>query len=454
VPTNSTADHYSNHREHGIPHNQSNLRLLTVNCCSVRANRSEFNAALEYIKPDLICGTESWLKGVKPGKDPDKITIKSSEIFPPELTVHRNDRSSGVGGGVFTATRGNLTMEAQPQLSTDCEIVWSKMKTWKSKDLYLCSFFIPHRNINDIRKLDESLRQLTTLAREKHIILAGDFNCPDIDWSNMVDNKGISDHAMVVTDINIIPQYIKQKPRKTFLYSKANWENIQKDMEDLSKAVIDEAVKKPFTALAQQRLEENDKAEVQWGLFKQYQRECKKAFKKAEVNHINNTIQKGLEKNNSKPFWRYVNSRRQDSVGVEPLKKAGRLVNNGKEKSQILVDQFKSVFTRDESNPQLDTSKISKSHILPLTITTKGFEKLLTGINTSKVLGPDKISNLVLKTCTKQIAPALSTIFQFSVDTGTLPSDWRNAHISAVFKKGDVHLAENHRPVSLTCISC
>ncbi|WAQ98000.1 hypothetical protein MAR_022373 [Mya arenaria] len=143
-------------------------------------------------------------------------------------------------------------------------------------------------------------------AREKHIILAGDFNCPDIDWSNMVVNKSAADR-------------------------------------EVQQALIDLSIEHRLT---------------QWGLFKQYQRECKKVFKKAEVNHINNTIQKGLEENNSKPFWRYVKSRRQDSVGVAPLKKAGRLVNNGKEKAQILVDQFKSVFTRDDSNPQLpDKSK-------------------------------------------------------------------------------------------------
>ena len=48
----------------------------------------------------------------------------------------------------------------------------------------------------------------------------------------------------------------------------------------------------------------------------------------------------------------------------------------------------------------------------------------------------------------------LSTIYQYSVDTGSLSSDWRDANISPVFKKGDRHLAENHRPVSLTSIKC
>ena len=48
----------------------------------------------------------------------------------------------------------------------------------------------------------------------------------------------------------------------------------------------------------------------------------------------------------------------------------------------------------------------------------------------------------------------MRTIFQRSIDTGKLPSDWLNANVAPLFKKGDVHLPENYRPVSLTCVSC
>ncbi|KAH3871246.1 hypothetical protein DPMN_034440 [Dreissena polymorpha] len=65
---NSSQQHTTNH---ATDRNKTNLLLLTVNCCVLRTNRSEFIAALDYIKPDLICGTESWLRGVKPGADPD-----------------------------------------------------------------------------------------------------------------------------------------------------------------------------------------------------------------------------------------------------------------------------------------------------------------------------------------------------------------------------------------------
>ena len=45
-------------------------------------------------------------------------------------------------------------------------------------------------------------------------------------------------------------------------------------------------------------------------------------------------------------------------------------------------------------------------------------------------------------------------VFQRSLDTGQLPKDWLSANISSAHKKGDHHLAENYRPISLTLVSC
>ena len=38
-------------------------------------------------------------------------------------------------------------------------------------------------------------------------------------------------------------------------------------------------------------------------------------------------------------------------------------------------------------------------------------------------------------------------------DTGDLPKDWRDANLSSIFQKGDIHLPENYRPVSLTSVT-
>ena len=73
-------------------------------------------------------------------------------------------------------------------------------------------------------------------------------------------------------------------------------------------------------------------------------------------------------------------------------------------------------------------------------------------INPSKAQGPDKIPNSVLKECASELSGAVTYLFQKSLDSGALPDDWISANIAPIYKKGDRHLAENYRPVSLTCV--
>ena len=88
------------------------------------------------------------------------------------------------------------------------------------------------------------------------------------------------------------------------------------------------------------------KKSKQWAEFKNYQKLCKREFKNAEMDYVNKTIQEGLENNNSKPFLRYIKSKRQDNIGTAPLKRKGTLFSDSKDKAKILVEQFRLVFTK------------------------------------------------------------------------------------------------------------
>ncbi|WAR14150.1 hypothetical protein MAR_004255 [Mya arenaria] len=112
--------------------------------------------------------------------------------------------------------------------------------------------------------------ELATFNKETHIILCGGFNCPNIDWqsltlttdfnftqvqtqptreNNILDlvftlnpslikststTPGISDYDIVVVDSDTKPYYTKQKPRKSYSFSKANWENLKNDLIKLT----------------------------------------------------------------------------------------------------------------------------------------------------------------------------------------------------------------------------
>jgi len=88
----------------------------------------------------------------------------------------------------------------------------------------------------------------------------------------------------------------------------------------------------------------------------------------------------------------------------------------------------------------------------PIVIHNAGVYKLLSQLNQHKACGTDNNPAVFLKSCALELTNMLSFIIQQSLDTQTLPLDWRKALVTPVFKKGDKSNPENYQPVSLTCM--
>ena len=87
----------------------------------------------------------------------------------------------------------------------------------------------------------------------------------------------------------------------------------------------------------------------------------------------------------------------------------------------------------DRGIPTIDDIKISN----------KGVKKLMGNLSPYKAGGPDGISPRVLRELAEELAPALTIIFQSSLSTGIVPTDWRNAYVTPVFKKGEQYNPAN-----------
>ena len=85
-------------------------------------------------------------------------------------------------------------------------------------------------------------------------------------------------------------------------------------------------------------------------------------------------------------------------------------------------------------------------------ISLAGILKLLAGLDPSKAAGPDAIKPIVLRSIKDKIALILQLIFKQSLITGQIPSDWKKAIVTPLFKKSDKCDPGNYRPISLTCI--
>ena len=69
-------------------------------------------------------------------------------------------------------------------------------------------------------------------------------------------------------------------------------------------------------------------------------------------------------------------------------------------------------------------------------ITAKGVQKLLKELKPHKGTGPDEVPSRILKIGAEELAPALVKLYQYSIDTGEVPQEWRDANVVPIFKRG------------------
>ena len=145
---------------------------------------------------------------------------------------------------------------------------------------------------------------------------------------------------------------------------------------------------------------------------------------------------------------------RKEQISINALLFNGETYTDSAAKANILNNQFVSVFTKDDHS----TLPIMGGNPIPdieqLSIGVNGVYNLLVNIDPHKATGPDGIPSRLLKETAYQMAPLLTFIFQSSLDQGKLPSDWKIANITPLYKKGSRTDLSNFRPISLTSVCC
>ncbi|KAG0413432.1 hypothetical protein HPB47_009416, partial [Ixodes persulcatus] len=159
-------------------------------------------------------------------------------------------------------------------------------------------------------------------------------------------------------------------------------------------------------------------------------------------------------KNDPKEFWKFVKGNKKEDTSLPGLLRNGKLVDSDLSKAEYFNSYFKSVFSLPAPNyvrPLSDRTTLVV--IAEVNIVVYGIKALLRDIDTSKAYGPDEISPVIFHNCREKIAEYLRVIFTKSLNTGLVPTDWKRANVTLIFKSGSKNLVENYCPVSLTCIA-
>ena len=189
-----TRKHYANNVA-GVIHWK-----VFFNFQSLRNKIPQFQALLEIEKPDIVAGRETWLNH----------TILTSELMPPTYQVFRLDRQTcTTGGGVLLAIHSDLISREELHLETNGEMIWANVYIKSYPTLYLGAFYRPYHGISLLDKqcLNELNLSISRLPNNCHIILAGDFNLPNVDWSKKFINPQCRYSTLSNQLINITLDY-------------------------------------------------------------------------------------------------------------------------------------------------------------------------------------------------------------------------------------------------------
>ena len=152
---------------------------------------------------------------------------------------------------------------------------------------------------------------------------------------------GISDHDMVVVDIELKPHYNRPKRREIFTYKKANWEEIRNSISSRGQEIIEEnehiegkwqkfksCINEIVNQYVPKRLTskrhnlawltktekkmivkkhklyqyaKKSKKQADWKKFKQHKNKTQRAVRQAHWNYVNSVLNTSLETGNNKP---------------------------------------------------------------------------------------------------------------------------------------------------------
>jgi len=303
----------------------------------------------------------------------------------------------------------------------------------------------------------------------------------------VADIPGISDHTSIaITDIQCHPLRNRPIKRTVYMWNRANIPELKVELKnkiteycsnqnsnttalnvlwDEFKTIVNSIMDKVPSWITQEckRLSrrkkrwynraKRTKMQPDWDKFKRISSECKKACKNAHSKYINEKI---IGTDNRKNLFRYIKSKRKDNVSVAPLQKEDKFVIDDLQKSNILNEQYCSVFSQPNQETQPINSPRTENAMSDIKINELGILALLNRLQTKKATGPDTISARFLNEFAAEIAPAVTMICTISFEQGELPNDWLHAFIVPVYKGGnkDRSNAENYRPISLTSICC
>ena len=136
---------------------------------------------------------------------------------------------------------------------------------------------------------------------------------------------------------------------------------------------------------------------------------------------------------------------------IHPLNKDATIISSNVDKANVFNHYFISQCQlNDDNSPLPDMNFPNDIPVLEnIVLTPDEVKDTLKSLKLGKASGPDGINNRVLKELAFELASPLCTLFNFSLSNSAVPTFWKEANVTPIFKKDDPSEVSYYRPISL-----
>ena len=114
------------------------------------------------------------------------------------------------------------------------------------------------------------------------------------------------------------------------------------------------------------------------------------------------------------------------------------------DKASLFNEFFSSVFsTRALDSVSLHADVVNPNLLMDVSTTRSEVKSILSQLDANKATGVDGISARILKECAEELSYPLVLLFNSSFRSGRVPSLWKRANVTPVFKAETKDVVEN-----------
>ncbi|XP_053378589.1 uncharacterized protein LOC128548180 [Mercenaria mercenaria] len=364
---------------------------------------------------------KTWLNNSVPTED-----LLLSSFHTPE----RRDRVGDTHGGVILYIKDSLQYRRRLDLELNrLECIWVEITLYSNRHILFGVFYRPPNTDSIYNNLVEDSIGLAIDTNISDVIITGDFN---YNVFSPITNRKITS----VTQQFILEQLIDQPTHFT----------------ELSESLIDLIFVSNknnvlYSGVGEHFLDQEQRYHTPvFGLLK-FQKPKRHCFDRLIWEYDRGDYDSLRDAVKNHPWDNYIDV----DINTYANLNTTQTTYSDLDKANLLNDYFVQQTNIDDDSreaPDLGSPN-SLSFLSDLILRPVEFEDVLKSLQVDKAAGPDGISNRLLREISHELSFPLCKLFNASLQSCTLPSAWKEAHVTAIHKKGDALLPSNYRPVSL-----